>query len=173
MALEYALILLVGFIAGIIVARLINSPAKTKQLEAELKQTKAELEGYRTSISDHFQRSSTLLKNMVKEYGELYNHFAKTSVEFSAGKEPAVNPFDFRIVDASKEALEDKCDESDVDANKEEKDEVPTISPAAELSSQAQEESAATEHAVEDKAADVASVDEKSVDEESKEKANK
>lgn len=116
MAWEYALIIgiVVGIILGFIVIRLSGGGAKQKALQGELNKTKAELEQYRSGISEHFKKSSVLLNNMVKEYSQLYNHFSKTSHELSADHDALPNPFDFRVVDATSTQVEQENDENDI-----------------------------------------------------------
>lgn len=115
MAWEYALIIgiVVGIVLGVIIIRLSGGGAQQKALQEELNKTKAELEQYRSGITEHFKKSSVLLNNMVKEYSQLYNHFSQTSHELSADSEAAPNPFDFRIVDATSNRIEQDGDEEE------------------------------------------------------------
>ena len=109
MAWEHALIIgiVVGFILGAIVIRLVSSSAKQhKAVQAELEKTKEELDQYRSNISEHFKRSSALLNNMVKEYSQLYNHISKASHEFASQNESLPNPFNFRVVDGNANEVE-------------------------------------------------------------------
>jgi uncharacterized membrane-anchored protein YhcB (DUF1043 family) len=125
MAWEYALIIgiVVGIILGVIIVRLSGGGSQQKALQAELDKTKEELTQYRADITDHFQRSSVLLNNMVKEYSQLYNHFSKASHDLSADAEnkSLPNPFDFRVVDASSTEIDD-ADETLSAANEHELD---------------------------------------------------
>jgi uncharacterized membrane-anchored protein YhcB (DUF1043 family) len=63
---------------------------RAAQLEAQLAETRRELEGQRERISGHFARTSDLFRELTERYTRLYAHLAGGAREFSAGEAPAI-----------------------------------------------------------------------------------
>jgi hypothetical protein len=63
---------------------------RAAQLEAELAETRSELEAQGERISGHFARTSDLFRDLTERYTQLYAHLADGARHFCAGEVPAI-----------------------------------------------------------------------------------
>ncbi len=63
---------------------------RVAQLEAELADTRSELEAQAERISGHFARTSDLFRDLTERYTQLYAHLADGARHFCAGDVPAI-----------------------------------------------------------------------------------
>ncbi|ELH4234851.1 DUF1043 family protein [Vibrio fluvialis] len=91
----YAIVgLLVGIVAGIVIARLTTPQYKTqKSLQKDLDSAKFEIEQHRQELADHFAQAAEMLDTLGKDYTKLYQHMAKTSSELLPNVPEQDNPF--------------------------------------------------------------------------------
>lgn len=72
--------LLIGAAAGFYFGRSSSSETKEKgRLEAELREKQAELEGFRTKVNSHFEKTADLFNQVSDSYQSLYDHMAHSS----------------------------------------------------------------------------------------------
>jgi uncharacterized membrane-anchored protein YhcB (DUF1043 family) len=85
-----------GALAGLFVAAALRRRAgrvaeeRTAQLEAELIETRAELEAQGDRIEAHFARTSDLFRDLTQRYTELYAHLADGARDFCSHELPAI-----------------------------------------------------------------------------------
>ncbi len=91
----YAVVgLLVGIVAGIVIARLTTPQYKTqKSLQKDLDSAKFEIEQHRQELADHFAQAAEMLDTLGKDYTKLYQHMTKTSSELLPNVPEQDNPF--------------------------------------------------------------------------------
>lgn len=75
---------LIGFAFGIVVgggavALFMNGKSRARRLQQELDRLQAELDNYRTQVTQHFLRTSELVQNLTRSYREVYDHLASGS----------------------------------------------------------------------------------------------
>ena len=98
----YALIgLVVGVVIGAVAMRFGNRKLREQHsMQYELDKSKAELEEYRTELTNHFAHSAELLDNMARDYRQLYQHMAKSSSNLMPGLPGEKNPFAWQLTEA-------------------------------------------------------------------------
>lgn len=69
--------LVVGLVAGLLATRRSHSAARVRELLAELESSRQELGQYRDEVSEHFTRTSDLLRRMTLQYRAVYEHLAE------------------------------------------------------------------------------------------------
>jgi len=85
-----------GLVAGLLVASWLArrggraAEERAAQLEAELADTRSELEAQAERISGHFARTSDLFRDLTERYTQLYAHLADGARHFCAGDVPAI-----------------------------------------------------------------------------------
>ncbi|QXO16934.1 MULTISPECIES: Z-ring associated protein ZapG [Vibrio] len=91
----YAIVgLLVGLVAGIVIARLTTPQYKSqKTLQKDLDSAKFEIEQHRQELADHFAQAAEMLDTLGKDYTKLYQHMAATSSELLPSLPEQDNPF--------------------------------------------------------------------------------
>ncbi|EKO3389146.1 DUF1043 family protein [Vibrio fluvialis] len=104
----YAIVgLLVGIVAGIVIARLTTPQYKTqKSLQKDLDSAKFEIEQHRQELADHFAQAAEMLDTLGKDYTKLYQHMAKTSSELLPNVPEQDNPFVKKIAQHSGNEVE-------------------------------------------------------------------
>lgn len=85
--------LVVFAVLGIYIGTRISSDKKRiRELEAELSDTKKELEGYRSKVNNHFKKTSELFTQMTSTYKAVYLHLAEGSHELCTTDAALLNP---------------------------------------------------------------------------------
>ena len=85
--------LIVFAVLGIYIGTRISSDKKRiRELEAELSDTKKELEGYRSKVNNHFKKTSELFTQMTSTYKAVYLHLAEGSHELCTTDAALLNP---------------------------------------------------------------------------------
>ncbi|WP_254413593.1 Z-ring associated protein ZapG [Vibrio furnissii] len=110
----YAIVgLLVGIVAGIVIARLTTPQYKTqKSLQKDLDSAKFEIEQHRQELADHFAQAAEMLDTLGKDYTKLYQHMAKTSSELLPNLPEQDNPFVKKITQHKENEAAGNADES-------------------------------------------------------------
>lgn len=69
--------LAVGLVAGLLIAKRINSsPAKVSELEARVQELQRHHAQYRENVSEHFNTTAELVQHMTESYRDVYQHLA-------------------------------------------------------------------------------------------------
>lgn len=91
----YAIVgLLVGLVAGIVIARLTTPQYKSqKTLQKDLDSAKFEIEQHRQELADHFAQAAEMLDTLGKDYTKLYQHMAATTSDLLPSLPEQDNPF--------------------------------------------------------------------------------
>jgi uncharacterized membrane-anchored protein YhcB (DUF1043 family) len=62
------------------------------RLERELSEARADLERYRERVSQHFEKSSDLFRDLTSQYSSLYKHLAEGARDLARPGIPAFEP---------------------------------------------------------------------------------
>jgi uncharacterized membrane-anchored protein YhcB (DUF1043 family) len=62
------------------------------RLERELSEARTDLERYRESVSQHFEKSSDLFRDLTSQYSSLYTHLAEGARDLARPGIPAFAP---------------------------------------------------------------------------------
>ena len=62
------------------------------RLERELSEARADLERYRERVSQHFEKSSDLFRDLTTQYTSLYRHLAEGARDLARPGIPAFDP---------------------------------------------------------------------------------
>ena len=73
----------IGGIVGALVSRASVSPAKQKDLESQLSQSRAELDKYQQDVAQHFAETSQLVSQLTQSYKEVHDHLAKGAIQLT------------------------------------------------------------------------------------------
>ncbi|ABI56235.1 YhcB family protein [Alkalilimnicola ehrlichii MLHE-1] len=84
------LIIFLGLVAvaivGFVVGRATGSGSgQSHKLEEQLEETRAEHEAYKQEVTNHFEKTAELFKDMTGAYRSLYNHMAESSGKLGVG----------------------------------------------------------------------------------------
>ncbi|MDD0823034.1 YhcB family protein [Mannheimia sp. AT1] len=72
--------LIIGIIIGSTLVRAFHSGVKKQhELEAELKETKTQVDEQKQKLEQHFEQSAQLLSTLATDYKKLYAHLAQSS----------------------------------------------------------------------------------------------
>lgn len=116
MAIEWSPVLFAVLGVGLILGALLASVARRRagradreradQLDAELAQTREELEVHREDVARHFKQTSDLFRDMTEHYTRLYAHLATGARAFSTDEVPALGQLDRTLIgdDSSEDA---------------------------------------------------------------------
>ena len=97
-------VLSVGLVVGALLASLVRRRAgradreRSDQLEAELEQTREELEVHREDVARFFQQTSDLFRGVTEQYTRLYAHLATGARAFSTEEVPALGQLDRTLI---------------------------------------------------------------------------
>ncbi len=76
---------------GFLIAYLtIKHNGRVQELEEELSQTKADHDGYRGKVSQHFEKTAELFEDMTERYRAVYKHMASSAQELCEERPPAL-----------------------------------------------------------------------------------
>ena len=68
---------LVGVVVGIFIGRGTSSERiRVRELEEELASVRAEHDGYKSEVTEHFQKTGELFHEMTLQYRTIYDHLA-------------------------------------------------------------------------------------------------
>lgn len=97
--------LLVGLALGLVLRGRSNAAdrERAEQLDAELTQTREDLEAHREEVARHFGQTSDLFRDMTEQYTRLYAHLAAGARAFSTGEVPALGQLDASLIGAPEE----------------------------------------------------------------------
>lgn len=80
-----AVCLLVGLAAGFLLTRTLSpQEGKRRLLEEQLKQKENELRAYQRDVSDHFLKSSEMLRELTRSHREISEHLASSAMLLSS-----------------------------------------------------------------------------------------
>lgn len=79
--------LLAGILIGVLAYRLLSPSVKqAEKVKSDLNQARTELKNYKTSVGQHFDKTSELFSNLTKDYIKVYQHLADGAQTLSDGK---------------------------------------------------------------------------------------
>ncbi len=75
----------VGIAIGVQLTRMFSGPAKQKRhLSEELRENVQSSATYRHEVTEHFVRTTTLLKNLTNSYADLHQHMADSATKLAS-----------------------------------------------------------------------------------------
>ncbi|MDX9739902.1 MAG: YhcB family protein [Gammaproteobacteria bacterium] len=78
-----------GAVLGYFVGRLGSAGVKRSlQLDQDLRETRQELERYRTSVVEHFTTTAQLVNKLTDDYRAVYQHLARGAQDLTGGRTP-------------------------------------------------------------------------------------
>lgn len=73
-----------GLVIGVLLTRLLSAPARQRRhLAEELKNNRQTSAAYQHEITDHFVKTSDLIKNLTSSYAELNQHLASGATKLA------------------------------------------------------------------------------------------
>ena len=109
--------LVVFAVLGIYIGTRISSDKKRiRELEAELSDTRKELEGYRYKVNTHFKKTSELFTQMTSTYKAVYLHLAEGSHELCTTDAALLNPSNGEFLKVTHEVEQQAAKEVPVQA---------------------------------------------------------
>ena len=83
-----AIALACGILLGVLINRLLNpSAGDIEQLKADLERERDEMKRYKTSVNAHFNKTSSLVKELTQDYVKVYQHLAEGAQTLSDSPE--------------------------------------------------------------------------------------
>lgn len=101
---------IVGALIGFVISRITSGTKQKAAQQKELDDTKAELENYKSQVSNHFNNSAQLMGQVASSYQALYSHMAGQSEALLSDTDSDALPFP-----QLKTALEKKREEPQVE----------------------------------------------------------
>ena len=83
-----AIALACGILLGVLINRLLNpSAGDIEQLKADLERERDEMKRYKASVNEHFNKTSSLVKELTQDYVKVYQHLAEGAQTLSDSPE--------------------------------------------------------------------------------------
>jgi len=80
--------LLAGVLLGVVICRRFTPTiTDVDELRVKLEQSRSELDGYRTSVNGHFNKTSDLINELTQDYVKVYQHLAEGAQTLSDAPE--------------------------------------------------------------------------------------